>query len=336
MSNPATATATATAAAAAAAAAAATAATAAVPAGRPAYASPTDVAAYGPYRINQAPDDPRPLYRFTGRITADGSSGYRAEPGRYHVYAGWFCPWAQRVTLQIALNGLEDVISVSYVDNTRDARGWGFREQHGPDPVNGFTLLREAYEATEPGFDGHVSVPTLWDRETGRVVSNNYVGLGIDVATEFREWSNGADTYPEALRDEIALLDGWIGPAVNQGIQRARDDAAARAALLDAFAELDRRLASARYLTGDTLTEADVRLWVTLVRYAQRGPAELGTPPLAAFGDLWAYARDLYQLPAFRATTDFSSFSPPGVAPSPDWERPGTDRPRAVDARSSA
>ncbi|MEX5637375.1 glutathione S-transferase C-terminal domain-containing protein [Parafrankia sp. FMc2] len=186
--------------------------------------------------------------------------------------------------------------------------------------MNGFTLLREAYEATEPGFDGHVSVPTLWDRATGQVVSNTYANIGIDVATRFRAWSNGADTYPEALRPEIERLDTWIGPAVNWGVMRARGDAEARAALLGAFAELDRRLAGSRYLVGDTLTEADLRLWVTLARYAVRGPAELGAPALEEFSHLGAYARDLYQLPAFRATTDFSSFTRSEAAPPLSWD----------------
>ncbi|MCM3884359.1 glutathione S-transferase C-terminal domain-containing protein [Frankia sp. R82] len=280
------------------------------------YASPTDVATYGAYTINQDPADPRPLYRFTGRLTADGSSGYRAEPGRYHVYSGWFCPWAQRVTLQIALNGLDDVISVSYVDNSRDARGWAFRETYGPDPVNGFTLLRDAYEATEPGFDGHVSVPTLWDRETQRVVSNDFATLGIDLATQFTAWSNGADLYPEQLRAEIAELDSWIGPAVNRGAHRAAHDETARAALLDAFARLDRRLADTSYLVGGQLTEADLRLWVTLARYPGRanGQEQLDHP------NLWAYARRLYQLPAFRATTDVTTFADPTVPPG--WDTP--------------
>jgi putative glutathione S-transferase len=185
---------------------------------------------YGEYRIRRDPGDPRPLYRFTGRITEDGSSGFRAEAGRYHIYAGWFCPWAQRVTIQHALHGLAQVVTVSYVDGTRDARGRAFRETHGPDPVNGFTLLRQAYEATEPGFDGHVSVPTLWDRATGRVVSNDYTGIGIDLATRFRRWSSGADTYPEPLRERIVELDRWLGPAVNQASHRAAHDDDARAA----------------------------------------------------------------------------------------------------------
>ncbi|MBN9618674.1 MAG: glutathione S-transferase C-terminal domain-containing protein [Actinobacteria bacterium] len=267
------------------------------------YAGPVDPARFGEYAIRRTPDDPRPLYRFAGRVTADGSSGFRAEPGRYHVYAGWFCPWSQRVTLQRALNGLEDVVSVSYVDNARDGRGWAFRETHGPDPVNGFTLLREAYEATEVGFDGHISVPTLWDRETRRVVSNDYRTIGLDLATEFRAFGNGVDTYPAPLRTEIEQLDTWVGPAVNQGGPGSARDAALR--------RLDERLAGHRYLVGSEVTEADVRLWVTLVRL----------PQVAEYPNLWGYARDLYRRPAFAATTDFASFTVPGTRPL-DWAQP--------------
>ncbi|KPM52411.1 glutathione S-transferase [Frankia sp. R43] len=285
----------------------------------PAFATPTDAAAHGEYTIRRDPADTRPLYRFTGRITADGSSGYRAEPGRYHLYSGWFCPWAHRVLLQRALHGLEDVISVSYVDGTRDARGWAFREAYGPDPVNGFTLLRDAYEATEPGFDGHVSVPTLWDRQTGRVVSNDFVTLGLDLATQFGAWSNGTDTYPEHLRAEIAELDSWIGPQVNHGVHRAARDTAIRATLLSAFARLEERLADTDHLAGGQLTEADVRLWVSLVRYRGRTGDLAVLPPLSDFPRLWSYARALYRLPAFRATTDFTTFTDPSAL-LPGWE----------------
>jgi glutathionyl-hydroquinone reductase len=286
------------------------------------YASPVDTATYGEYRINQIPGDERPLYRFTGRVTADGSSGFRAEPGRYHIYAGWFCPWAQRTTIERALHGLEEVVSVSYVDDARDARGWGFRESHGPDPVNGFTLLRDAYEATEPGFDGHVSVPTLWDRVTGRIVSNDFTLIGIDLATAFAQWSNGTQTYPPQDRADIDELDRWLGPAVNRGVYPAAADSAARTALLDAFATLDERLATRRYLLGDAVTEADVRLWVTLARYDAGANAQRTiNAGLPEFPNLWAYARDLYQQPAFHATTDFTTFTAPG-ATLPDWDSP--------------
>ncbi len=300
----------------------------------PRYASAADTTAHGEYRIDRAPGDTRPLYRFTGRITADGSSGFRAEPGRYHLYAGWFCPWAQRVTIQRALNGLEDVVSLSYVDGRRDGRGWAFRETHGPDPVNGFTLLRDAYEATEPGFDGHISVPTLWDRRTGRVVSNDFTTIGIDLATEFGEWSNGADLYPAELRAEIEALDARLGPAVNHGVSAAAGSgpgaATARAGVLAAFAELDARLADRRYLLGERLTEADVRLWVTLARYDVGANANRAVNPgLAEYPNLWAYARDLCTQPAFSATTDFSTFTAPG-ATLPDWTAPhGREKPAA-------
>ena len=131
----------------------------------PFYASPVDYDAYGQYGpgrgFNQGQAFQRPRYRFQGRITADGSSGYRAEPGRYHLYISWGCPWAQRTAIVRQLKRLAGVVSLSYVDDTRDGRGWAFRERRGPDPVNGFTLLAQAYEATEPGYDGHVSVPVL-------------------------------------------------------------------------------------------------------------------------------------------------------------------------------
>ncbi|MBE1491811.1 glutathione S-transferase C-terminal domain-containing protein [Plantactinospora soyae] len=294
-------------------------------------ASPVDTATYGEYRITRRADDPRPLYRFTGRVGENSRAGFTPRVGRYHVYAGWFCPWSHRVTITRSLAGLDDVVSVSYVDNARDGRGWAFRERYGPDPVNGFTLLRQVYEATEEGFDGHVSVPTLWDRATASVVSNDFRTIGIDLATEFRRHATPVvETYPEEHRAEIEDLDAWLGPVVNRGVPAAGRPgpagARARTALLDAFAALDERLAIRRYLVGSAPTEADVRLWVTLVRY-DAGPNAHRTinPGLSAYPHLWAYARDLYTLPAFRNTTDFDSFTAPGVD-VPDWHAPA-DRP---------
>lgn len=282
-------------------------------------ASPVDTAAYGTYRFNPAGR----RYRFTGRI-ADGGP-YAPEAGRYHLYAGWFCPWSQRVVIARALAGLSGAVTVSYVDNERDGRGWAFRERYGPDPVNGFTLLREAYEATEPDFDGLISVPTLWDRVTGRVVSNDYTTIGLDLATRFGAVAAPlVETYPAALRAEIDELDGWIGPAVNHGVGAATtagpEGTRARAALLDAFARLDERLATRRYLVGGTVTEADIRLWVTLVRYDVGPNAHRAIHAgLHEFPHLWAYARDLYTIPAFRESTEFGAFTVAG-AEVPDWE----------------
>jgi glutathionyl-hydroquinone reductase len=287
------------------------------------FASEVDIETYGDYRIRREPGDERPLYRFAERISADGSRGLAARSGRFHVYAGWFCPWSQRVILEIALRGLQDVVSVSYVDGARDGRGWAFREPTGPDPVNGFTLLREAYDATTADFDGHISVPTLWDRQTGRVASNVYRTLGIDLATQFDAFASGAPTYAADDVAEIEALDSWIGPDVNQGVGAAgQGDPDAREALLAAFARLDAILAERRYLLGEHVTEADVRLWVTLVRYdVGANAARTINAGLHEYPHLWAYARDLHSLPAFRETTDLSSFTAAG-AEVPDWSEP--------------
>jgi putative glutathione S-transferase len=275
-------------------------------------ASPVDTATFGEYRT-------APETRFNARITEDGP--YTARPFRYHCYGGWFCPWTHRVAITRELAGLHDLVTMSYVDDQRDARGWAFRETHGPDPVNGFTLLREAYEATEEDFDGHVALPMLWDRFSSRVVSTDAAGIGVDLATRFRHLAdNPVDTYPEALRDEIERLDTWIGPAVNHGVTAARHDPAARAPLLEAFELLDARLAHTDFLVGGVLTEADIRLWVTLVRYDAGPNADRAiNPGLHVYPHLSRYARRLYWIPAFRDTTRFASFTTPGARP-PAWK----------------
>jgi putative glutathione S-transferase len=282
-------------------------------------ADPADTARYGEYRV-------RPEVSFTGRITDDGE--FTARPFRYHVYGGWFCPWSHRVAITRELAGLHDLVTMSYVDGVRDGRGWAFRARSGPDPVNGFTLLREAYEATVEGYTGHVAVPTLWDRVRSRVVSNDATGIGVDLATRFRHLAgpSAVDTYPVALRSRIDDLDRWLRPAVNEAAGPAgRGSGAARHALLDAFEELDTRLAHADHLVGDVLTEADIRLWVTLVRY-DVGPNARRTinAGLHVYPHLWRYARRLYRIPAFRATTDFGAFTAPGARPA-DWDA-GSER----------
>ena len=275
-------------------------------------ATPVDIERHGEYRI-------APEVAFFGRITEDGP--FTARPFRYHVYGGWFCPWSHQVAITRELAGLHDLVTMSYVDNERDGRGWAFRETHGPDPVNGFTLLRQAYEATVEGFSGHIAVPTLWDRFTAQVVSNEARGIGVDLATGFRHLAHDpVDTYPAGLRDGIDELDRWLRPAVNEGVAAAaRGSQAARATLLDAFELLDARLAHSPFLIGDTLTEADIRLWVTLVRY-DVGPNARRTinAGLHVYPHLWRYARTLYQIPAFHQTTDFAAFTRPRTE-VPDW-----------------
>jgi len=291
---------------------------------RPQYASAVDIDRFGTYRSKRA----RQPYGFTGRITADGASGFRAEPGRYHLYAGWFCPWAQRAVIVRSLKGLQGVVGLSYVHGKRDGRGWAFREPTGADPVNGFTLLRKAYEMTSPGFAGNVTVPVLWDRRTGRIVNNTLGDIPLDLGTQFEQWADrGVDTYPVALRPRIDALGDWLLARVNKPAGTAArfgpDAAAARSVLLRALEELDERLLGSRYLVGGQLTEADVRLWVTLVRYdgAYNAGGRISERRLVDYPNLWAYARDLYQLPAFGDSTDFASFACPGSR-LPDWSAP--------------
>ncbi|UBU18589.1 glutathione S-transferase C-terminal domain-containing protein [Nonomuraea gerenzanensis] len=283
--------------------------------GIPAYASPVDHVSYGQYgpgRLHLSPGWNRPLYPFQGRITADGSSGHPAEPGRYHLYLAWVCPYAHRAAIVHRLKGLAGIVSLSYVDDERDGRGWAFRERRGPDPVNGFTLLEQAYEATEEGYGGHISVPVLWDKELGGIVSNHFPDITIDLATQFERWADtSVDLYPEPLRGEINQLNGWIHHDVNAGVGRVarahgQEREEERLRVLAALEWIDERLAGRRYLTGDTLTEADVRLWVTLARYDaeyNRGH-RISERDLSGFEHLWGYARDLYQRPAFRETTE--------------------------------
>ncbi|MCF6470302.1 glutathione S-transferase [Nonomuraea sp. MG754425] len=283
--------------------------------GTPTYASPVDHVAYGQYgpgRLHLSPGWGRPLYPFQDRITADGSSGLRAEPGRYHLYVAWVCPYAHRAAIVRRLTGLEEVVSLSYVDDERDGRGWAFRPGRGPDPVNGFTLLEQAYDATERGYAGHISVPVLWDREQGRIVSNNFPDITLDLATQFERWADpAADLYPAPLRPEINKLNAWIQSDVNAGVSRVarahgQERERERHRVVAALEWLDERLAGRRFLTGDTVTEADVRLWVTLARYdaAYNREHRITEWDLSGFEHLWGYARDLYRRPAFRETTE--------------------------------
>jgi len=283
-------------------------------------ASPVDFVEYGDYSVKSPVRADgafvRPLYPFQGRITSGGSSGFPAQAGRYHLYVSLACPWAHRSVIVRGLLGLEEVVSLSVVDPVRDGRGWAFRDGsgHGPDPVNGFTLLREAYEATEPGYDGHISVPVLWDRENSQIVSNNFPDITIDLGTQFGAWAApGIDLYPQSLRAEIDAVNDRVYASVNDGVyrcgfagtQEAYD--ASVAALFATLDELEERLGEHRFLFGDQITEADVRLWVTLARfdsvYVTHFKANIRR--LVDYPSLWAYARDLYQNPAFGPSTDF-------------------------------
>jgi len=254
--------------------------------------------------------------RFRDRITADGSSGYKAEPGRYHLYVSLACPWAHRAVIVRRLMGLEDVISLSVVDPIRDERGWAFRDGpgHSTDPVNGFGFLSEAYLASDPAFEGRYTVPALWDRATRRIATNDYPQLTTQFETEFAAFATTAvDLYPARLREEIDAVNQVVYEDVNNGVYKA-GFAATQQAYEEAFDTLfarldwlDQRLAGQRYLVGDRLTEADVRLFTTLVRFdaVYYVHFKCNLRRLVDYPTLWPYARDLYQTPGFGDTVDF-------------------------------
>ena len=259
----------------------------------------------------------RQPYTIRDRITADGSSGFRAEPGRYHLYVSLACPWAHRAIIVRRLLGLEDVISMSVVDPIRDERGWAFRDGpgHSADPVNGFAFLSEAYLATDPGYTGRYTVPCIWDRVTRRLVTNNFPDITIDFETQFTAYHRpGApDLYPVHLRPEIDAINELIYHDVNNGVYKAgfaTTQFAYEEAFDALFARLDwleERLARRRFLVGDQITEADIRLFTTLVRFdaVYYGHFKCNLRRLVDYPNLWAYARDLYQRLGFGETVNY-------------------------------
>lgn len=286
--------------------------------------------------------------RFTERVTADGSSGYPVQPGRYHLIVSLACPWAHRSVIVRELLGLADALSMSVVDPIRDERGWRFALSPGErDPVTGAAFLSELYDASDPTYTGRWTVPTLWDTETGRIVSNDYPQISLDLSTQWESLcAQGApDLYPKPLRGEMDEVMDLVYSDVNNGVYRAgfaTTQEAYDAAYDRLFARLDwlsSRLDGQRYLMGDSLTEADVRLYTTLVRFdaVYHGHFKCNRYKLTELPVLWAYARDLYQTPGFGGTTDFDqikrhyyathhAINPSGVVPrGPDlsgWTEP--------------
>ena len=233
----------------------------------------------------------------------------RPAPGRYHLYVSLACPWAHRIVLVRAMKRLQDVLPMTVVDPLRDERGWRF-EADRPDPVNAFTYLAEAYTQTDPSFRGRVTVPTLYDTEERRVVNNE----SEDLVRMLDGWSHeGPSLYPAELRDELHAVNADVYDRVNNGVykagfastQEAYDDA------FDAlFAQLDvleERLSTRRYLVGDRLTEADVRLFTTLVRFDALYVTHFGCNRnrISDMPALGGYLRDLYGHPGWAETVDF-------------------------------
>ncbi|WP_433759187.1 glutathione S-transferase family protein [Nocardia sp. CA-135398] len=252
----------------------------------------------------------------TTRITADGRDGYPVEAGRYRLVAARACPWANRTLIVRRLLGLEDVISLGLCGPTHDKLSWTFDlDPGGVDPVLGIPRLRDAYLARFPDYPRGITVPALVDIPTGQVVTNDYAQITLDFSSEWTEFHRpGApQLYPQELRAEIDEVNQAVFRDVNNGVYRcgfAGTQAAYEAAYDRLFGRLDwlsERLATQRYLVGDTITEADVRLFTTLVRFdpVYHGHFKTNRSKLSEMPVLWGYVRDLYQTPGFGDTVDF-------------------------------
>ena len=280
-------------------------------------------------------------------MTADGSSDFLAEPGRYHLYVSLACPWAHRTIIFRKLKRLERVVSMSVVDPVRDGRGWAFREVPGAgeDPVNGFEYLSEAYRATNPAYEGNVTVPVLWDRDSGQIVNNEsseiirMLGSAFDALTDAND-----DYYPAKLSDQIDKVNQRVYETVNNGVYRcgfAQTQAAYDHAFRPLFESLDwleERLSRQRYLVGDRITEADWRLFTSLARFdaVYHGHFKCNRNRITDMPNLWGYARELYQRPGIAETVNFDhikrhyymthpSLNPSRivpVGPRIDWTKP--------------
>ena len=260
--------------------------------------------------------------QFRNWVTPDGSAGvsgkggFKAEPGRYHLYISYACPWACRTLIFLVLKGLEEMISLSVVHWFMGENGWTFASGEGviPDPVNQAQFLHEIYTKAITTYTGRVTVPVLWDKETGTIVNNE----SSEIIRMFNTAFDGVgalagDYYPEALRNEIDALNDRIYNTVNNGVYKAgfaTTQEAYEDSVLDLFETLDwleGRLSTRRYLTGARLTEADWRLFTTLVRFdpVYVGHFKCNQRRLVDYPNLWGYVRELYQMPKIAETVNF-------------------------------
>ncbi len=253
---------------------------------------------------------------FRDWVSADGSTGFKAEAGRYHLYVSLACPWAHRTLIVRKLKGLEDIITVSVVDPRMGSEGWVFGDFPGStdDPVNGARFLHEVYTKARPDMTGRVTVPILWDKKTGTIVSNEsseiirmlngaFDGVGADTSV---------DLWPSDLRDAIEAVNRPIYDNINNGVYRtgfATTQEAYEGAFDDLFGTLDwveERLSKQRYLVGDRLTEADWRLFTTLIRFdpVYHGHFKCNRQRLNTFPNIWNYMLELYQVPGVARTVN--------------------------------
>lgn len=294
--------------------------------------------------------------RFTDRISRDSTSApgegpddqgrWPVEPGRYRLVVSLACPWAHRALIVRGLLGLEDAISLAIVDPIRDEKGWRFTlDPNGQDPVLGISYLSEAYLGADPEYDGRVTVPAIVDTVTGLVVTNDYPQITLDLSTEWVNFHRpDAPRLIPAERDELDRLIAEIYTDVNNGVYKcgfAKSQEAYEAAYDALFARLDvleQRLADRDYLLGDSLSEVDIRLFTTLVRFdaVYHGHFKCNRSKLTELPNLWAYARRLYQSPGFGETVDFDqikrhyygthdTINPNGIIPKGPDPRVWTD-----------
>ena len=287
-----------------------------------------------------------------GRPGPTGKGGFEAEAGRYHLYVSLACPWAHRTLILRALKGLEDMISVSVVNPLMMEQGWSFDPGEGvvPDDVNGARHLYEIYTKADPNYTGRVTVPVLWDKQTGTIVNNESAEIIRMFNSAFDAvGATGPDLYPVELRDDIDWVNDFVYDRINNGVykagfattQKAYDEAVQ--SLFEALDGLEARLSRQRYLTGERITEADWRLFTTLVRFdaVYVGHFKCNLKRLVDYPNLWAWARQLYQIPGIPETVNLAhikghyyrshrTINPAGIVPAGpeiDFTKPhGRDR----------
>ncbi|XP_033740534.1 glutathionyl-hydroquinone reductase YqjG-like [Pecten maximus] len=258
---------------------------------------------------------------FRDWITADGSSGYKAESGRYHLYVSLACPWAHRTLIVRKLKGLEQTISCDVVDWFMDGQGWSFTDKKpncNLDTVNCCSRLREVYRIANPDYEGRITVPVLWDKQKKTIVNNESSEIIQMLNSEFNaycanEEQKKLDFYPKTLQKDIDGVNEWIYPMVNNGVYRsgfARTQEAYDVAVRELFQGLDKVediLSKTRYLAGKELTEADIRLFTTLIRFdlVYVGHFKCNKKRIVDYPNMWGYLRELYQIPGVADTVNF-------------------------------
>ena len=253
---------------------------------------------------------------FRNWIKADGSTEFRPEPDRYHLYVSLACPWAHRTLIFRKLKKLEKVISISIVDHFMGNQGWTFSDNPGciPDSVNGATYLHQIYTTARADYTGRVTVPVLWDKKSETIVNNESSEIIRMFNSEFNEFGDSSiDFYPEALQNDIDEINSIVYDKVNNGVYKcgfATKQEAYEKAFTELFKTLDmleERLGRQRYLVNDKITEADWRLFTTLIRFdaVYVGHFKCNLRRISDYHNLWNYLRELYQIPGVSETVNF-------------------------------